>query len=57
MADAEGPVAVLFGELARGYEPRTATTRLVLFALQVPGVPALYAEEALWSSASALLTP
>jgi DNA/RNA-binding domain of Phe-tRNA-synthetase-like protein len=57
VADADGPVAVLFGELARGHEPRKTTTRLVLFALQVPGVPALYAEEALWSSASALLAP
>ena len=51
------PVAVLFGELARGHEARADTARVVLFAVQVPGVPGLYAEEALWSSASALLAP
>lgn len=57
VADADGPVAVLFGELARGHEPRAGTARLLLFAIQVPGVPALYAEEALWSTSSALLVP
>jgi DNA/RNA-binding domain of Phe-tRNA-synthetase-like protein len=57
VADAEGPVAVLFGERAPGHEPRSRTARLVLYAVQVPGVPALYAEEALWASASALLAP
>jgi DNA/RNA-binding domain of Phe-tRNA-synthetase-like protein len=55
VADAEGPVAVLFGELAPGHEPRRRTPRVTLFAVQVPGVPSLYAEEALWTSASALL--
>jgi DNA/RNA-binding domain of Phe-tRNA-synthetase-like protein len=57
VADAEGPVAVLFGERARGHEPRARTSRVTLFAVQVPGVPGLYAEEALWASASALLVP
>jgi DNA/RNA-binding domain of Phe-tRNA-synthetase-like protein len=57
VADAEGPVAVLFGDRAPGHEPRARTERVVLFAVQVPGVPGLYAEEALWASAHALLTP
>jgi DNA/RNA-binding domain of Phe-tRNA-synthetase-like protein len=55
IADAEGAVAVLFGELAPGHEPRARSARLALFSVLVPGVPALYAEEALWASASALL--
>jgi DNA/RNA-binding domain of Phe-tRNA-synthetase-like protein len=48
------PVAVLFGELAPGHEPASGSRRLVLFALQVEGVPDLYVEEALWSVTAAL---
>ena len=55
VADAEGPVAVLFGERAPGHEPRPRTRRVTLYSVLVPGVPDLYAEEALWASASALL--
>lgn len=55
VADAEGALAVLFGERAPGHEPRARTPRVTLYAVVVPGVPPLYAEEALWSSASALL--
>ena len=57
VADAEGPVAVLFGDRAPGHEPRGHTERVVLYSVQVPGVPGLYAEEALWASAHALLSP
>ncbi len=49
------PLAVLFGERAPGHEPRARTRRVTLYAVLVPGVPALYAEEALWASASALM--
>jgi hypothetical protein len=45
---------VLFGELARGHAPRGRSERLALFAVQVAGVPELYAEEALWSCRAAL---
>jgi len=55
VADAGGALAVLFGERAPGHEPRARTARVTLYAVVVPGVPALYAEEALWASASALL--
>jgi DNA/RNA-binding domain of Phe-tRNA-synthetase-like protein len=55
VADAEAAVAVLFGETAPAHEPRARTARVTLYAVLVPGVPALYAEEALWASASALL--
>jgi DNA/RNA-binding domain of Phe-tRNA-synthetase-like protein len=54
VADAAAPLAILFGELAAGHEPQSATARLALFAVQVAGVPDLYVEEALWSCRSAL---
>jgi len=54
IADAAGPLAVLFGELAPGHEPGSATSRLLLFAVQVAGVPDLYTEEALWTCHMAL---
>ncbi len=57
VADAGGPLAVLFGERAPGHEPRGRTRRVTLYSVLVPGVPPLYAEEALWSSASALMAP
>lgn len=54
VADATSPVAVLFGEVAASHRVRDRTPRIALFAIQVPGVPDLYAEEALWSAATAL---
>jgi DNA/RNA-binding domain of Phe-tRNA-synthetase-like protein len=54
VADASTPLAVLFGELAPGHAPVAATRRLMLFAVQVAGVPELYVEEALWNCRSAL---
>jgi DNA/RNA-binding domain of Phe-tRNA-synthetase-like protein len=54
VADASAPLAVLFSELAPGHAPRASTRRLLLFAVQVAGVPELYVEEALWSCARAL---
>jgi hypothetical protein len=54
IADAERPLAILFGEPAPGHEPAAATRRLALFAVQVAGVPALHVEETLWACRSAL---
>jgi DNA/RNA-binding domain of Phe-tRNA-synthetase-like protein len=54
VADASAPLAVLFGELAGDLAPSERTRSLVLFAVQVAGVPELYAEEALWSACAAL---
>jgi DNA/RNA-binding domain of Phe-tRNA-synthetase-like protein len=54
VADASAPLAVLFSELAPGHAPRASTRGLLLFAVQVAGVPELYVEEALWSCARAL---
>jgi hypothetical protein len=54
VADASVALAPLFGDCAPAHRPGPGTRRLTLFALQVPGVPGLYVEEALWGSASAL---
>jgi DNA/RNA-binding domain of Phe-tRNA-synthetase-like protein len=54
IADASSPLAVLFGEAATGHQPTARTRRLSLFAVQVAGVPELYAEEALWVCGSSL---
>jgi DNA/RNA-binding domain of Phe-tRNA-synthetase-like protein len=54
VADAGGPVATLFGDVAAGHAPAATAECLVAFALLVPGVPELYAEEALWGVRSAL---
>jgi hypothetical protein len=54
VADASAALAILFGGLAPGHEPASGTRRLELFAVRVAGVPALYAEEALWSCRTAL---
>jgi DNA/RNA-binding domain of Phe-tRNA-synthetase-like protein len=57
IADEQDALAVLFGETAPGHEARDDSGRLLLFAVQVPGVPSLFAEEALWWCESALRTP
>jgi DNA/RNA-binding domain of Phe-tRNA-synthetase-like protein len=54
VADEDAALAVLFGECAPGHVPRGRSSRLVLFAVQVPGVPSLFAEEALWACTSSL---
>jgi DNA/RNA-binding domain of Phe-tRNA-synthetase-like protein len=54
VADSSTAHAILFGELAPGHQPHACTRRLTLFAVQVAGVPTLYAEEALWTCRAAL---
>jgi DNA/RNA-binding domain of Phe-tRNA-synthetase-like protein len=54
VADAGGPVAVLFGDVAPSRLPGRRTTLLRLFAVAVPGVPALHVEEALFGCVEAL---
>ena len=49
-----GPVAVLFGDVAPSHVPGRDGARLRLFAVAVPGVPALHVEEALFGCADAL---
>ena len=54
VADSSTAAGVLFGELAQSHSPSASTRRVTLFAVQVAGVPTLYAEEALWSCRAAL---
>jgi len=54
VADEEASLAVLFGDRGPAHRPGPRTTRVVLYAVQVPGVPALYAEEALWACRASL---
>jgi DNA/RNA-binding domain of Phe-tRNA-synthetase-like protein len=48
VADAAGPVAVLFGEPDGKHAVTKRTERIRLFSLQVGGVPDVHVEEALW---------
>jgi DNA/RNA-binding domain of Phe-tRNA-synthetase-like protein len=54
LADATGPVAVLFGRRSatHGTHRRTVAVRLV--AIAVPGVPEVYVDEALWLAVEGL---
>jgi DNA/RNA-binding domain of Phe-tRNA-synthetase-like protein len=54
VADASAALAVLFGDVAPGHLAGPRSGELVLFAVQVAGVPTLYAEESLWSARAAL---
>jgi DNA/RNA-binding domain of Phe-tRNA-synthetase-like protein len=49
LADAVGPVGVLFGALVPGRGVTSATTRMTLLSVQVAGVPDIHVEEALWT--------
>ena len=50
VADDAGPVAVLFGDVASGHGASKTTEEVVLFAVQVAGVPAIHVEEAFWTA-------
>jgi hypothetical protein len=57
VADASSPLAELFGEVPEPHAPGRRTDAIVLFSVQVAGVPQLYVEEALWTCAEVLDTP
>lgn len=54
VADESAALGLLFGALAGECEPGWRTRELILFAVQVAGVPTLYVEEALWSARHSL---
>ena len=56
IADADRSIAVLFGDIseARGVDPQTS--RMLLCAIQVKGVPEISVEEALWTVTEVLRT-
>jgi DNA/RNA-binding domain of Phe-tRNA-synthetase-like protein len=57
IADASSALAVLFGEVAAEHRPGARASRVTLCAVQVAGVPSLYAEESLWTCRMALERP
>lgn len=57
VADAQRAVAVLFGAIAPGHAADAGADEVVLFTLQVPGVPTLHVEEALWMCRAMLEGP
>lgn len=57
IADESAALAILFGELGAGHQPKARTRRLVLFSVQVAGVPTIYVEEALWACRASLEQP
>jgi len=54
VADAEQPVAVLFGRLAPSHLVTGDTTVTRLFSVQAPGVPSIHVEEALFTCVECL---
>lgn len=54
VADSRGALSLLFAEPAAAHRPTPRTRGLLLYALQVAGVPWLAVEEALWICRSAL---
>jgi DNA/RNA-binding domain of Phe-tRNA-synthetase-like protein len=57
VADESVALAILFGELGDGHRPQAKTSRLLLFGVQVAGVPTIYVEEALWACRTSLEQP
>jgi DNA/RNA-binding domain of Phe-tRNA-synthetase-like protein len=54
LCDSGGPVAVLFGRMSERHVPRRGTERVRLASVQVPGVPEVHVDEALWLASHAL---
>lgn len=57
VADADSPVAVLFGDLGPAHAVTSRTQAVALFSIQVQGVPEIHVEEALDVCIEALLEP
>ncbi len=57
VADESAALAILFGDLGGGHRPKARSRLLVLFSVQVAGVPTIYVEEALWACRAALQQP
>jgi hypothetical protein len=47
--DADGPLATLFGEIAHGRGVTKETSRMLVYTVQVPGVPGIFVDEAMWT--------
>lgn len=56
LADADGPVALLFSPPLPERAPTRSTRAMLLIAVQAPGVDDLFVEESMWTAASAMPT-
>jgi DNA/RNA-binding domain of Phe-tRNA-synthetase-like protein len=57
VADESAALAILFGEIGAAHRPKARSRQVLLFCVQVAGVPTLYVEEALWACRAALEQP
>ena len=46
---ADGPIATLFGACSVPYGVTRATARMLIYTVQVPGVPPIFVDEAMWT--------
>jgi len=49
VSDADGPLGTLFGEIATGKGVTKQTNRMLIYTVQVPGVPGVFVDEAMWT--------
>ncbi|TMM01648.1 MAG: hypothetical protein E6G10_12345 [Actinobacteria bacterium] len=49
VCDADGPLATLFGPVAEGHGVTWETARMLIYTVQVPGVPGIFVDEAMWT--------
>lgn len=54
VADADATVALLFDQPCEEHRPKRSTRNLLLYTVQVAGVPSLHVEETLWACRNAL---
>ena len=54
VCDADGPLGTLFGEIAPGRGVSKQTTRMLIYTVQVPGVPGIFVDEAMWTCVGVL---
>jgi hypothetical protein len=52
--DADGSLGTLFGEIALGKGVTKQTTRMLIYTVQVPGVPGIFVDEAMWTCVGVL---
>jgi DNA/RNA-binding domain of Phe-tRNA-synthetase-like protein len=49
VCDADGPLATLFGPVDAAHVVTKDTTRMLIYTIQVPSVPPIFVDEAMWT--------
>src|SRR3954462_11645076 len=49
VCDADGPIATLFGGVDAAHGVTKETARMLIYTIQVPGVPGIFVDEAMWT--------